>query len=159
MTDTETVWINQATGEIARGSCPYCVIAEEDVHKLEMERRDNRRKITALEKQIEGETTAARSGAVWKEIVTHWIESTGRKADTLVPMKGVRATLTFRILEAGADVEKVKRAIDGAVIAPYKSYGRRTSKPSGKKLDDLKDICKNEAEFEELLAVAERGSA
>lgn len=153
----EDVWINQATGELLPGPCPKCAEHEADVGALENEVRRWRRAVTRLQKTIDGDVTARRDGALWAELTAYWIERCGKKPDALVPMKGIRATLVFRLLEAGASVEKVKLAIDGAALAPYKSYGHRTAKKFGKRLDDLKDICKDEAEFEALVAIGEAG--
>lgn len=138
-------WVDSATGELADAECPHCAEtkqwAEDQVRALEIERRQQRAKITKLLNEAERQKVAKRDGATWKELLACWLLAFPNKRPSATGIKSARATAVFLRLESGADVESVKNAIAGAMKYPFVVFGkRRESGSQSDRADDLQDI-------------------
>lgn len=161
-----TTWANTATGELYEGECPRCAQAEDEaaiqVQHMERELRSMRSKVTKMERQIERDEVKKRDGAMWKRILSAWLEAFPDKRPTAKGVKSARATKVFLRLEAGAAEDDILDAIRGAQEYPYVVFGKRQKRGSASDLaDDLEDIValKRDKEFDFLREAGVRAKA
>jgi hypothetical protein len=141
-------WVDANSGEEYAGKCPDCsatrALAEDQMHRMELELRAMRGKLTKAERAVEHAKVARRDGAVWEEALGFWLRTFPDKRPSSVGIKSARATKFFERFESISDPDPmgvVRAAVLGAKAYPYVVYGSRTKTgPKSALATDLQEL-------------------
>jgi len=129
------------------------VAAEKDAdyNGLDREVRFLRRRVGALERELQDKRESHAKAKEAKELFAYWAQATGHGRAALGPkrMKAVLAALQHHSLK---DLEY---AVDGCAAWPYVNHsGRAETGTSKERYDDIELICRDEIQVEKFMALA-----
>jgi len=191
---TPVLAVDPTTGEVladGSGGCPRCEAHERkaeaaiyDLHNAERELRALRRRVKTLEAELRAQRNEAPEAQTVKALFQYWVEKC-RKDPKRTKLGEKREKALLARLREGYDANFIKRAIDGAALAPttipsdtqrlalVKVMRRAVEMVSDEQaaelrqlyaqemkharvFDDLELICRNEVNLERFAALAER---
>jgi len=128
-------------------------VAEKDAdyNALDREVRFLRRRVGALERELQDKRESHAKASEATELFSYWATATDHGRAALGPkrMKAILAALAHHSL---ADL---KYAVDGCAAWPYVNHsGRAEAGTSKQRYDDIELICRDEVQVEKFMALA-----